>query len=330
MDEKNAFNNDLDPEIIKIRDKIISKIGDKPLEEVNSIIKKLLNESMDEVTRLGALAARLKIIRSKIDHLYERKVEIKPEKVVKKNKEEKNEEKPEKVEEIWIRIKMLEAGEINGKQIDKGVILDVKEEDGKKLVESKKAEVVHEVSEGASPIKKSEETKIEQEIKNDKKEGSETNKKSDSPLKQDRKTVQDSNLNKETEQVKEDSEENLKAKNLLEKHEDAVQVGDDTEEVDLKKSDNSGEVNSENIDKKPKTDPTDNSSATNVKEKESISDENEKQHKASKIEENTDQADNQEAKLKPENKESENTIKAKDGSSEEEVDKNKDVEKENI
>ena len=28
MDEKNAFNNELDPEIIKIRDKIISKIGD--------------------------------------------------------------------------------------------------------------------------------------------------------------------------------------------------------------------------------------------------------------------------------------------------------------
>ena len=40
MDEKNAFNTDLDPEVIKIRDKIISKIGDNPLEEVNSIIKK--------------------------------------------------------------------------------------------------------------------------------------------------------------------------------------------------------------------------------------------------------------------------------------------------
>ena len=47
------------------------------LEEVNSIIKKLLNEQMDEVTRIGALAARLKIIRSKIDLLYERKVKIK-------------------------------------------------------------------------------------------------------------------------------------------------------------------------------------------------------------------------------------------------------------
>ena len=94
MDEKNAFNTDLDPEIIKIRDKIISKIGDKPLEEVNSIIKKLLNESMDEVTRLGALAARLKIIRSKIDLLYERKVEIKPEKQVKKPRKKKKRKNP--------------------------------------------------------------------------------------------------------------------------------------------------------------------------------------------------------------------------------------------
>ena len=102
MDEKNSFNTELDPEVVKVRDKIISKIGDKPLDEVNSIIKKLLNESMDEVTRLGALAARLKIIRSKIDLLYDRKVEIKPQNI--KNppqaKEEKVEEETPVVEEI--------------------------------------------------------------------------------------------------------------------------------------------------------------------------------------------------------------------------------------
>ena len=87
------FDNELDPEIEKVRDQIINKIGDKPLEEVNQIIKKLLNEQMDEVTRLGALAARVKIIRSKIELLYESKVEIKQPKVkkVEKTKEpEKN------------------------------------------------------------------------------------------------------------------------------------------------------------------------------------------------------------------------------------------------
>ena len=101
MSEKNSLNSDLDPEVIKVRDKIISKIGDKPLDEVNSIIKKLLNETMDDVTRLGALAARLKIIRSKIELLYESKVEIepkKPEKIVKKE-EKKEVEIPKTTEE---------------------------------------------------------------------------------------------------------------------------------------------------------------------------------------------------------------------------------------
>ena len=50
---------------------------------------------------------------------------------------------------------MLEAGEVNGKQIAEGVILDVKEEDdAKKLVETKKAEIVEEETEGATPIQK--------------------------------------------------------------------------------------------------------------------------------------------------------------------------------
>ena len=289
MDEKNAFNTDLDPEVIKIRDKIISKIGDKPLEEVNSIIKKLLNESMDEVTRLGALAARLKIIRSKIDLLYERKVEIKPQKQIKKNKEEeKNEEKPKKLEEKWIRIKMLVAGEVNGKQIDKGVILDVKEEDGKKLVESKKAEVVEEVSEGASPIQKSQETKKEEEIKNDKKEVKETQEKRNSPLKQDPQTEQDSSLNENSKQLKEGSEKNVNSKNLLEKHEDSVQVDDNDEEGVLKKREKLDEVTNDHKEQESKTEDQDNSVDLGDKDKNSISDENEKQQKNSKIGENVD------------------------------------------
>ena len=49
MNEKNNLDNDLDPEVIKVRDKIITKIGDKPLEEVNSIIKKLLDEQQEEL-----------------------------------------------------------------------------------------------------------------------------------------------------------------------------------------------------------------------------------------------------------------------------------------
>ena len=49
----------------KIRDQIISKIGDKPLDEVNQIIKKLLMKNMDETMRLAALAARVKLLEGK-------------------------------------------------------------------------------------------------------------------------------------------------------------------------------------------------------------------------------------------------------------------------
>ena len=145
MSTKNKFSqDDLDPEIVKIRDQIISKIGNKPLDEINSIIKKLLNDQMDENTRLGVLAARLKIIRLKIETLYEDK--IKSSSAIRKPESKKKEVKQslddnsEKVE--WIRIRLLEASNINGKQIDKGVIVDVKKDDGKKLISSKKAEEV--------------------------------------------------------------------------------------------------------------------------------------------------------------------------------------------
>ena len=58
MDDKITLNTELDPEVVKVRDKIISKIGDKPLDEVNSIIKKLLNDQSDEVTRLESFGSQ--------------------------------------------------------------------------------------------------------------------------------------------------------------------------------------------------------------------------------------------------------------------------------
>ena len=148
MNEKNELNTNLDPEVEKIRDQIISKIGDKPLDEVNQIIKKLLMENMDETMRLAALAARVKIIRGKISLLYDNKIEINKPKP--KPVEQKSDEKTNIKEEKWVRIKMLESGEVNGKQIDKDVILDVKEEDSKILINAKKAEIVVDKSEKAN------------------------------------------------------------------------------------------------------------------------------------------------------------------------------------
>ena len=164
MAEKKMFDNDLDPEVEKVRDQIIKKIGDKPLEEVNQIIKKLLNEQMDEVARLGALAARVKIIRAKIEVLYDgtfkkqKNVDLKSKKSSEVDKESNNSTGN------WVRVKMLETGDINGKQIDKGVILDVQEEDATKLVQTKKAEIVDLNTDGASPITKNKEQKKEENL----------------------------------------------------------------------------------------------------------------------------------------------------------------------
>ena len=256
MDEKNSSNSDLDPEVIKVRDKIISKIGDKPLEEVNSIIKKLLNESMDDVTRLGALAARLKIIRSKIELLYEKKVDIRPKetkKVVNKTTEEKSEDKTIESEEKWIRVKMLEAAEVNGKQIDKGVILDVKEGDSQKLIDTKKAEIVDEESEGAAPIEKSKETDEKVNVSQNKETVKKTEQLSEK-TNEEAKPKKEENKDQSVEQKKEVNDE--KSKNLLEKHEDAVS-DDDLAEENKKESEPPKETNevsktsddSENIDK---------------------------------------------------------------------------------
>ena len=158
------FDNELDPEVEKVRDQIIKKIGDKPLEEVNQIIKKLLNEQMDEVTRLGALAARVKIIRAKIEVLYNGTLKKQKNADLKSEKSLEVDKKSEKSTGDWVRVKMLETGDINGKQIDKGVILDVQEEDATKLVQTKKAEIVDLNTDKASSETKNEEQKRDENV----------------------------------------------------------------------------------------------------------------------------------------------------------------------
>ena len=208
MGTKNNFSQeDLDPEIVKIRDQIISKIGNKPLDEINSIIKKLLNDQMDENTRLGVLAARLKIIRLKIETLYENKIKSPPitrkQDSEKKQIKEDSEDDSEKVE--WIRIRLLEASNINGKQIDKGVIVDVKKDDGNKLISSKKAE----------ELKKED----NQETDNDHNKNSRTNEKID---KKTEKKVEEQELELDKPQKKEvdDSSAIKGKKDLLKQHEE--------------------------------------------------------------------------------------------------------------
>ena len=56
---------------IAVRDKVIEKFADEPLDKMNESVKMLLNHEQDEQKRLGILAARVYILRQRIVRLSE-------------------------------------------------------------------------------------------------------------------------------------------------------------------------------------------------------------------------------------------------------------------
>ena len=67
MNTPQIRNNEvLAPETIEVRDKIIDKFGDKPLVEMNEFVKNYLRTETDPLNRLGAMAARVYILRHRI------------------------------------------------------------------------------------------------------------------------------------------------------------------------------------------------------------------------------------------------------------------------
>ena len=328
MDEKKVIDTNLDPEVEKIRDQIISKIGDKPLDEVNKIIKKLLMENMDETMRLAALAARVKIIRGKISLLYDNKVDLEKQKIKPKLTKTYEEENIKKPEDKWIRIKMLEAGEVNGKQIDKDVILDVKEEDSKILINAKKAEIVLEEKQNSIEKDAVEKTQILKSEKKEsvisEKEGKKTDKDS-LPNQEDKKVVEDTN-----DLGKSDKEDTKIDKNLLDKHvekeKETVSKMDQTEKkepntITQKESDkvSPNEKNNSEIEKVKDLEKLDNKSnepLPDLKEKNSkekisseIKDTNSETNNENKIENKNSKNDPNETLVIPENKEEDNKEK---------------------
>ena len=54
----------LSPEIIKMREALLERIGDKSLKEVAQIVNEILLNETDSTNRLAALAARVKVLRN--------------------------------------------------------------------------------------------------------------------------------------------------------------------------------------------------------------------------------------------------------------------------
>ena len=133
---------------ISVRDKVIEKFADEPLDKMNESVKMLLNHEQDEQKRLGILAARVYILRQRIAKLSEvdneRVVTSAPPKPEADTANAESQNAGEENVSEWTRLRILEDCEVNGVRFPKTVIIDVKSEDAAKLVENGNAELIEE------------------------------------------------------------------------------------------------------------------------------------------------------------------------------------------
>ena len=132
----------LSPEIIKMREALLERIGDKPLKEVAQIVNEILLNETNNTNRLAALAARVKVLRNYINKNYEvqnkskrselntKKENIKPTEVISNDIIENS-------DESWVRVEMLKSGVVNGVRFPEGVVIDVSKNDADNLIINK-------------------------------------------------------------------------------------------------------------------------------------------------------------------------------------------------
>ena len=161
----------LTPETVKVRDAIIAKFVDKSLAELNDFIDTALSTEGDDNKRLGILAARVFILRMRLQNIssFNRDTsqdtlnEITPANLI----DDKNivpevsdqntadgEGSDENYQE-WNELTTTESGEIIGVRIPKGVTVTVGIEDARRLIETNKAVFANSVataSERTTPV----------------------------------------------------------------------------------------------------------------------------------------------------------------------------------
>ena len=140
---------ELSPVTIAVRDKVIEKFADQPLDEMNESVKALLSKEEDEQKRLGILAARVYILRQRILSIAEADPDRvvtgaspKPQDLAGAGSADAGETETGASE--WTRLRILEDCEVNGVRFPKTVIIDVKSADAERLVENGKAELIEE------------------------------------------------------------------------------------------------------------------------------------------------------------------------------------------
>ena len=142
----------LAPETLRIRDALIAKFLDEPVDAMSQFMSQALQRETDELRRLGILAARIYILRHRIANVQEFNRNPTLTAIPQTTTASLNAGLPgldatstddddigKETDIVWTKVQMREAGEVNGVRFLAGTIIDAKEVDAEKLVTSGRA-----------------------------------------------------------------------------------------------------------------------------------------------------------------------------------------------
>jgi len=141
----------LAPETIKVRNALIEKFTGEPLDEMNHFMNTALAAEKNELRRIGILAARIFLLRTRIANLQDFNRDPSLTDISEINVGALNlgganiiatddgDDDVTEIEDGWARLKMTSPGEVQGVRFLSGAIIDAKPEDAKKLIQSGKA-----------------------------------------------------------------------------------------------------------------------------------------------------------------------------------------------
>ena len=143
----------LDPIILRARDELLEKYSDKSFEEQITFYKAVIEGEKDSLARLSAMAARVYILRKRLALLAGNLMEDQLDELSNKQSgfdldssltEISDVKDPEVIgnDKSWMRLRIVDSSEVNGVRFPAGVVIDVKREDGEKLIESGKADFI--------------------------------------------------------------------------------------------------------------------------------------------------------------------------------------------
>ena len=146
----------LDPETIRVRNALIEKFTGEPLDEMNHFMNTALAAEKNELRRIGILAARIFLLRTRIANLQDFNRDPSLTDVPEINvgaldlgdanmdAADDSDDNITEIEDGWARLKMTSSGEVQGVRFLSGAIIDAKPEDAEKLIRSGKAVYVDE------------------------------------------------------------------------------------------------------------------------------------------------------------------------------------------